>query len=96
MTDKLCCIDGCEKEMTVPSTGTCKNCYQSILNWSKRNPADILKRAQQIGLYSTRMNIVTPKNVAVMRPKKIKLKAMPGQIKYKEPPSSPYKKLKKA
>ncbi len=95
MDKKVCCIDGCEKEMAVPSTGTCKACYQSILKWSKRNSGDILKRARQIGLYSTRMQCITPQNVAIMRPKKIKLKGMPGQIKYKRPPSTPYKKVKK-
>ena len=78
---KICCISGCLNEIHVPSTGTCRNCYASILRWSKRSPEDVQRRAGTIGLYSNRMQLLIPSNVDVLRPKKIKLKAMPGQFR---------------
>lgn len=77
----ICCIAGCDNEVHVPSTGTCRNCYSSILRWSKRSPADVRRRASTIGLYSNRMQLLIPHNVDILRPKKIKLKAMPGQFR---------------
>ena len=65
----------------MPSTGTCRNCYGSILRWSKRSPDDVQRRASTIGLYSNRMQLLIPTNVDILRPKKIKLKAMPGQFR---------------
>jgi hypothetical protein len=76
-------MEGCDNEMQCPGTGTCKNCYQSILNWSKRSAEDIERRANNIGLYSNRMNVLAPAFKKTMTPKKIKLRGMPGQIKYK-------------
>ena len=78
---KICCISGCLNVVQVPSTGTCKNCYSSILRWSKRSPDDVRRRASTIGLYSNRMQLLIPSNVDILRPKKIKLKAMPGQFR---------------
>ena len=75
-----CCIAGCENEMQCPSTGTCKNCYQNILNWSKRSSEDILYRQKRIGLFANRMQTISH-NISIMTPKKLKLKGMPGQIK---------------
>ena len=75
-----CCISGCENEMECPSTGTCKNCYQNILNWSKRPSEDILNRQKRIGLFANRMQTISH-NISIMTPKKLKLKGMPGQIK---------------
>jgi len=81
---KKCCISGCDNLVQVPSTETCVNCYSSILRWSKRDAKDILHRAQRIGLFSTRLQILMPGNIEALRPKKIKLKRMPGQIKIKK------------
>ena len=78
-----CCMEGCENDVEVPSTGTCKNCYSSVLRWNKRSREDIERRVHQIGLYGNRMNVVAPKHKTTMTPKKVKLKGMPGQIKYK-------------
>lgn len=78
---KICCISGCFNEIHVPSTGTCRNCYGSILRWSKRSPEDVQRRAGTIGLYSNRMQLLIPSNVDILRPKKIKLKALPGQFR---------------
>lgn len=69
--------------MTCPGSGTCINCYQTILRWSKRSSEDIYNRAQTIGLYTARMQTLTPSNLAMMNPKKVKLKALPGQIRIK-------------
>lgn len=77
---RQCCIAGCENEMQCPSTGTCKNCYQNILNWSKRSSDDILNRQRRIGLFANRMQTIST-NISIMTPKKFKLKGMPGQIK---------------
>lgn len=77
----LCCISGCENDVQVPSTGTCKNCYSSILRWSKRSRDDVMRRASTIGLYSNRMQLLIPTNIDLVRPKKIRLKAMPGQFR---------------
>lgn len=78
-----CCITGCDNEMTCPGSGTCINCYQSILRWSKRSPEDVLNRSKKIGLYTARMQTLTPSNLSIMNPKKIKLKGIPGQIRIK-------------
>lgn len=75
-----CCIPGCENEMQCPSTGTCKNCYSNILSWSKRSAEDILNRQKRIGLFANRMQTISH-NVSIMTPKKLKLKAIPGQVK---------------
>jgi len=77
----ICCIAGCDNEVQVPSTDTCRNCYSSILRWSKRSPADVRRRASVIELYSNRMQLLIPHNVDILRPKKVKLKAMPGQFR---------------
>jgi len=81
---QYCCIEGCENLCQCPGTGTCKNCYQNILSWSKRSAEDIENRSRRIGLYSNRMNVLAPSHKTIMTPKKVKLKGMPGQIKYKK------------
>jgi hypothetical protein len=77
---KKCCIPGCDNEMKCPGSGTCVNCYSTILRWSKRTAADITKRAQTIGLYTARMQVLTPANLTIMNPRKVKLKGMPGKL----------------
>ena len=78
-----CCISGCDNEMQCPSTGTCKNCYQNLLTWSKRPAKDIIKRSQKLGLYNSRMQTIAPSQVKILNPGESHLSGMPGKIKIK-------------
>ena len=79
------CVLCGDREITVPSTDTCKNCYSAVLNWSKRPSEHVNRRARQLGLYQRRMMIIaSADDNKAMRPSKIQLKAMPGKIKLKE------------
>ena len=80
-----CAISGCDNPVECPGTGTCKACYQSILNWTKKRPAHIMQRARNIEKYSARMQVIVPSNTALIKPKRIELIGMPGTLtkKYK-------------
>jgi len=84
---KICAIEHCDNEIECPGSGTCKNCYNTILRWSKRKPKEILERSQTIGKYTARMQALVPTQVHIMNPKKVKLKALPGQIRIKPAPA---------
>ena len=88
-----CCIAGCERDMECPSTGTCKACYQSILNWSKRRSDEIRERQRKVGLYANRMATLAG-NISIMTPKKLKLKAMPGHVRDFKVKNGNHKKIK--
>ena len=79
-----CCIANCDNNMECPSSGTCKACYQNILNWSKRSAKDIQERASRLGKYNSRMSTFLPANVEMFSGK-TKIKAMPGKIRLKKP-----------
>lgn len=75
-----------ENPVECPSTGTCKNCYSAILRWSKRKSAEAQDRAHKLSIYSARMQLILPTNIELIRPKKVKIKAMPGTVKLKPIP----------
>ena len=78
-----CCIPNCDNNMECPSTGTCKACYGSILAWTKRKSAEAQDRAHKLAKFSARMQTILPQNLDLLRPKKVKIKALPGTIKIK-------------
>lgn len=64
-------------------TGLCKRCYSSIYHWTKRDNADVVKRARNLQLYESRINFLLSKSkVKLIRPKQeyIKLAVLPGQV----------------
>lgn len=81
-----CCISGCDNPMECPSTGTCRNCYNSIRLWAKRPAKDLVRRSQKLGLYNARMQTIAPSQVKTLNVKQSHLKAIPGKVKIKIKP----------
>ena len=52
-----CCIPGCDNELTGNARlRTCATCRQSLHNWERRRPAEILIRSQTLSKWRARMN----------------------------------------
>ena len=79
-----CVIPDCDNPIEVLSTGTCKNCYQSILNWTKRKPGEVESRVNQLNKFLGRMHTFLPEDLVKLRPRKIRIKALPGTIRVKK------------
>lgn len=78
-----CYTDGCDGTIGERSkTGLCKNCYQSILRYTKQRPRDIIKRARKLKIFSNRLGFVLPQNTVLSSAKTNNkpLEHMPGQV----------------
>ncbi len=56
-TKTNCAVDACDRDVEV--AGLCKRCYSNMQYWSKKAPGRIVKRQQQLALYSARMKMFT-------------------------------------
>lgn len=78
----MCSTPGCDNKIECPSFGLCKNCYSSLLRWSKRTKTEQLNRMYKLQLFQARVESVLPHNVVVKKYKKsdIKIDVLPGQL----------------
>lgn len=67
-----CIISGCPREAT-GRMRTCAHCRASMHRWEKRRPAEIVERAQNLRLYSNRMDqfAVVKDDDVILKPRKL-------------------------
>ena len=57
-SEEKCTMPGCEREIKYPESGLCGRCYHWMYYWSRRTPADKMKRLRQLEFWEKRAKAV--------------------------------------
>jgi len=77
----ICHIAGCTNNIECPTMGICKCCYSSMYYWSRKTPKALLKRANDLIRFESRVNAMIPVNIKISRPPIQVIHVLPGSKK---------------